>query len=63
MTERRYGQWAGNEKGCPEKKECCIEEIPLYKGSFLYKQCERKRGHGLNGEYCKVHARRYPAKP
>lgn len=58
MSERRYDQWAGNPKGQPEDKTRCIEEVVDFTGWHQY-QCQRKRGYGPNGEYCKQHAKRY----
>lgn len=55
MNGKRYGEWAGNEKGSPENKTRCIEEVC---GDFAYfHQCSRKRGHGPDGLYCKQHAK------
>lgn len=55
--ERRYGQWAGNPKGMAEDPDCCIEKVwpqdGIPPGS---RQCQRKRGHGPDGLYCKQHA-------
>lgn len=59
--EKRYGQWAGNPKGLPENKECCYEEVPNGGRSPLFHQCNRKRGYGKDGLYCKQHAKRHPA--
>lgn len=54
---RKYGEWAGNPKGKLENKKNCIVEVQgLGRGLFFY-QCERKRGHGENGLYCKQHAK------
>jgi hypothetical protein len=56
---RKYGQWAGNEKGIPEDTTRCIEEIwPGTRTEWLPHQCRRKRGYGLNGLYCKQHAKK-----
>lgn len=52
-----YGQWAGNSKGRPEDTECCIEEVWPQDGSWVSRQCARKRGHGTDGLRCKQHAR------
>ncbi len=59
MSERRYGQWAGNPKGVTEDKECCIEEVwPSGRiGGFVPYQCSRKRGYGPEKLYCKQHAK------
>ncbi len=50
---RRYGQWAGDPQGRAEDKTRCVEEV--HQGWHFY-QCQRKRGHGPLGEYCKQHA-------
>lgn len=57
---RRYGEWAGNPKGYPEVVTRCVESV-MDAGGYIGKQCDRKRGHGLDGLYCKQHARRHPA--
>ena len=58
---RRYGQWAGNEKGRPEDVERCIVEV-YPKHGYVPGQCSRKRGHGTGGLYCKQHAKREGAR-
>jgi len=55
---RRYGRWAGNPKGYPEDPERCIERV-LPKGEWISRQCQRKRGYGLDGLYCKQHAKKH----
>lgn len=55
---RRYGQWAGNPQGQPERLMDCREEVWPEHGMAY--QCQRKRGHGLNGWFCKQHAKRHP---
>lgn len=57
--ERRYRVWAGNPKGLPERKEFCIATVGDTGRSVLTHQCHKKRGHGPDGEYCKVHAKRF----
>ena len=57
VEERRYNTWAGNPRGNPEDKTRCIEEVA---SGYLFYQCIRKRGHGLDGLYCKQHAKRHP---
>lgn len=54
--ERRYGKWAGNEKGTPEDTARCIAEVWPEKFP-ISRQCSRKRGHGPDGLYCKAHAK------
>lgn len=57
---KRYGQWAGNERGFAEKPANCVEEI--FSGrSFIGSQCKRSRGFGPDGLYCKQHAKRQEA--
>lgn len=55
---RRYGVWAGNPRGAAEDKARCIAEVPN-PPSWVDVQCSRKRGHGLDGMYCKQHARKF----
>lgn len=52
-----YGIWAGNPKGVPEDETCCIEEVFPRDGSWIPAQCQRKRGHGDDGLWCKQHAK------
>ncbi len=56
---RRYGTWAGNPHGQPENVLRCVERVhgAFNPGGY---QCNRKRGHGKNLEYCAQHAKRYP---
>ena len=58
--KRVYRVWGGQPKGVPEDVTRCIEEVWPSVG-YLPSQCRRKRGHGLNGQFCKQHAKRYPA--
>lgn len=58
--ERRYGKWAGNPEGKLEDTARCIISLRP-DATFIYCQCARKRGHGFNGNFCKQHAKRYPA--
>jgi len=57
---RRYNVWAGDPNGCPENKTRCVESVA---SGYLFYQCQRKRGFGENGLYCKQHAKRHPAQP
>lgn len=61
MSERRYDINSINKRGIPEDKTRCIEEVADSSGWHFY-QCHRKRGYGLNGLYCKQHAKRHPIK-
>ena len=59
MGERRYDKWAGNPKGCPEDETRCIIAVLDFTGWHHF-QCQRKRGYGKDGLYCKQHAKRHP---
>jgi hypothetical protein len=59
---RRFEQWAGNPKGVSEDETRCRGEVWPTSGLWIPYQCLRKRGHGLNGWFCKQHAKRYPHK-
>ena len=50
----RYHQWAGNPKGRAYSEGDCACEVWIDWGS---RQCSRKNGHGINGLYCKQHAK------
>lgn len=54
--ERRYRVWAGSPNGTRENKENCVQDVADGGRSVLSHQCNRKRGHGPNGEYCRQHA-------
>lgn len=54
--QRRYGQWAGRPEGRAENMTLCRAEVPDGGRSCLFHQCNRKRGHGPEGAYCKQHA-------
>jgi hypothetical protein len=57
---RIYGSWAGNPKGRKEDIARCIEEVwPNERMSFIAHQCQRKRGYGPDGLYCKQHAKKH----
>jgi hypothetical protein len=51
---RRYGVWAGNREGRAEDPALCIESV-MPARSFRSHQCQRKRGFGPDGQYCKQH--------
>ncbi len=61
VSPRIYRQWAGNPRGIQEDLTRCIEQVSDTGRSPLSMQCQFKRGKGLDGLYCGVHARRYPA--
>ena len=53
--QERYGAWAGNPAGKPpDRTRCCAVVYSRERWSRAY-QCERPRGHGPNGDYCKQH--------
>ena len=51
--------WAGNPKGRKEDTKRCIQEVWPTDGWLPY-QCQRKRGYGKDGLYCKQHAKKNP---
>jgi len=55
---RFYGRWAGNKTGTPEDPSRCIVQVPQHAGSYVYRQCSRKRGHGVHLDLCGIHARK-----
>lgn len=59
MKRRVYDQWAGNPQGTPEDVERCVEDVADGTG-WHWNQCARKRGYGLDGLYCRQHAKRHP---
>jgi hypothetical protein len=52
---RRYGRWGGMPRGTPEDVTKCIEEVYPRGRSIIPAQCQRKRGHGPCGLFCKQH--------
>ena len=52
---RRYAAWAGNPRGVAEDPECCVRSVWRPRDWHAF-QCNRKRGHGPGGLYCKQHA-------
>ena len=58
MSERIYGEWAGDPKGTKEDPKRCIKELwPT--GHWNPRQCSRKRGYGPEGLYCKQHTKKH----
>jgi hypothetical protein len=53
--KRIYGAWAGNPNGCQEDVTRCIQEVQESGRGLHFHQCDRKRGHGKDGLYCKQH--------
>jgi hypothetical protein len=60
--KRRYRMWGGNPRGTPEDKTRCVVSVHDTGRSPLSHQCERKRGHGPDGEYCAQHAKKLTLK-
>lgn len=58
---RRYRRWAGNPRGDKEDKARCIASVSDGGRSVLLHQCNRKRGHGPNGDFCTQHANKLAA--
>ena len=51
----KYGDWAGNPNGHkPDYNRCCFEVTSTERWARQY-QCNRKRGHGPDKAYCKIH--------
>lgn len=55
----RYNNWAGNPKGYKYEEGYCAEEI-ADSGGWMYYQCRKKNGKGLNGLFCGIHAKKHP---
>lgn len=55
IEDRRYGQWGGNPKGFAYDPQYCCEEV--WRGTYKFGQCTRKRGNGPDALYCKQHAK------
>ena len=52
---RIYGSWGGNPNGTKEDVTKCIENVIGNERGAISHQCDRKRGHGEGGLYCKQH--------
>lgn len=53
----KYRQWAGNPNGNPYRNGFCAWEVwPNDRGGLPH-QCHKKSGYGINGLYCKQHAK------
>ena len=55
-----YGQWSGNPQGRKEDTSRCRYEVFPTTGFPIPHQCNRKRGYGYKGWFCKQHAKQYP---
>lgn len=52
----KYGAWAGFPAGHKPDLALCCEEVADNSTRWpRYHQCQRKRGHGPDGAYCKQH--------
>lgn len=58
---RRYGKWAGNERGMPENPRKCVATVPLSSRSVRFRQCGSWQGKGPGGLYCVIHAKKIEA--
>jgi hypothetical protein len=56
---RVYGHWAGNPSGTKENPANCIAVVADGGRSCLTHQCQRRRGYGKDGLFCKQHAKKY----
>jgi len=54
-----YKKWSGNPAGVPEDPERCIESVLPQGRGEVSGQCQRTRGHGPDGLYCRMHAAKY----
>jgi hypothetical protein len=55
LYPKSYGAWAGNLQGdAPDYTRCCARVWSSERFSRAH-QCQRKRGHGPDGAYCKQH--------
>lgn len=55
LYPKAYGKWAGSPEGQkPDYSRCCQEVWSRERWSRHY-QCQKKRGHGPDGAYCKQH--------
>lgn len=52
---RIYGVWVGNPEGRKEDVTKCIETVCAQGPARMLHQCDRKRGFGKDGLYCKQH--------
>jgi len=59
---RIYNQWAGNPQGRQEDLTRCITAVHESGRGCTSSQCRRKRGHGKDGLYCKIHDPEYVAR-
>ena len=57
--QKRYGEWVGNPRGDAPNYARCATEVFSNSTMALPMQCHRPNGHGPDGAYCKVHAKRF----
>jgi hypothetical protein len=53
--KRKYGNWAGRPNGTSEDPALCVVSVHSGLPGAFGHQCNRKRGHGPDGLYCKQH--------
>lgn len=56
---RRYGRWAGNPKGTPERVGDCLASVVGYMG-WRSKQCSRRATHTIDGDFVEGEDTRTP---
>ena len=56
IKPKRYNEWAGNPDGNLEITSRCIVEVM---DGYHFYQCQRNRGHGVDGLFCKQHSKTY----
>ena len=55
LHKKAYGTWAGQPRGVPaDPSRCCVSVYPNERGPIPH-QCNRKRGFGPEGAYCRQH--------
>lgn len=53
----RYGEWSGQPRGSAySEARCAMEVCPS--GAWIMRQCNKAKGYGPAGLYCKQHAKR-----
>jgi hypothetical protein len=53
----KYAEWAGNPGGYKYREGRCAYEVYPRNGWIPY-QCSFRNGHGPDGLYCKIHAKK-----
>lgn len=52
---KAYGCWGGNPEGHPYNPTRCAESVSTNERGAIAHQCGKKRGHGADGLWCKIH--------